>query len=279
MSEVLQPTIVKGIKCYSPEEAERYADYPDDGFDVTDRLEADSFWVRSRNRLLKKIISTQAKRFPEPRFLEIGCGTGAFIEELARDNNLQITGSEIYLGGLHYAKRRLPDVEFIQFDAKQGILPEKFEIIAAFDVIEHIDDDITAISNIHRMLSDDGCFIVTVPQHMFLWSRLDEIVMHKRRYSRKELVSKLQEQGFTIGLCSSFLFVLFPFMAVARLLDRPTKGQPSSDAGFEKRVGFPKVINWIFDKVMRIDEALIERGVSLPFGGSLLVVAHKGKAP
>lgn len=278
MSEVLQPTIIKGIKCYSPEEVERYADYPDDGFDVTDKLEGDSFWVRSRNRLLKKIINKHGRRFRKPRFLEIGCGTGAFIEELARDSNLQITGSEIYLGGLHYAKRRLPNVEFIQFDAKQGVLPEKFEIIAAFDVIEHIDDDIAAISNIHQMLADDGCFIVTVPQHMFLWSRLDEIVMHKRRYSRKELVSKLQHQGFTIGMCSSFLFVLFPLMAIARLLDRPNKDQDSNSTGFEERVGFPKTINWIFDKLMRIDEALIERGISLPFGGSLLVVAHKGKA-
>ena len=278
MNRVLQPVLVNGIKCYSPEEAERYSDYPDDGFDVTDKLEEDSFWVRSRNRLLKKIIGKYSRRFRRARFLEIGCGTGAFLEQLAAESDLQITGSEIYLRGLHYAKRRLPSVEFIQFDAKQGVLPESFDMIAAFDVIEHIDDDVAAISNIHQMLTDGGYFIVTVPQHMFLWSKLDEIVKHKRRYSREELVSKLRREGFTIDMRTSFLFVLFPLMAITRLMDRPAGSSQDGDASFENRVGFPKVLNWIFDKFMRIDEFLIERGVSLPFGGTLLVVARKGKA-
>ncbi len=279
MSAPLHYVLVDGIKCYSPEEAEQYTDYPDDGFDVTDRLEQDSFWVRSRNRLLTKMIRRYAKSLTQPRFLEIGCGTGAFIEELASDTGLHITGSEIYIKGLHFAKRRLPQVEFIQYDAKQGVLPEKFDIIAAFDVIEHIDDDVAAIANIHAMLVDGGHFIVTVPQHKFLWSRLDQIVKHKRRYTRRELVDKLEQRGFTVVRRTSFLFVLFPLMAVVRLLDRPAANPDSvDDTNFEQRVGFPRPVNWLFDKLMRIDEALIQLGVSLPFGGTLLVIARKPHA-
>ena len=277
MSEELRYTIVDGIKCYSPEEANRYADYPDDGFDVTDKLEEGSFWVRSRNRLLKKIINNYSLQFNNARVLEIGCGTGAFIREIVQNRNLRITGSEIYLKGLLYAKKKLPNVEFIQFDARQGRLAEKFDIIAAFDVIEHIDDDISAISNVYQMVSDGGYFIVTVPQYMFLWSRLDEIVKHKRRYSKNELLIKLQQQGFAINFCSSFLFVLFPLMLISRMLDRQKKAVDSSEMEFENRVKFSKALNWVFDKLMRIDEALIERRMSLPFGGSLVVVAQKQK--
>ena len=277
MSKPLQPVLVGGIKCYSPEEASRYEDYPDTGFDVTDRLEEDSFWVRSRNRLLKRMVETYSRHLPSARFLEIGCGTGAFIEHLASLRNLRVTGSEIYVKGLHYAKRRQPDVEFIQYDAKQGVLPDKFDVIAAFDVIEHIAEDVDTIANVHEMLADGGYFIVTVPQHKFLWSRLDQIVKHKRRYSRKELVAKLEQAGFEVVRRTSFLFALFPMRAVVRLLDRPAKDPdslPEEDV-FEDRVGFSRPVNWICDKVMRIDEALIGLGLSLPFGGTLLAVGQK----
>lgn len=281
MSDALQYTMVQGVKCYSPNQAESYADYPDDGFDITDKTEDDSFWVRSRNRLLTKIIFEHVGEFKDPKFLEIGCGTGEFIRDLIIDQRLSITGSEIYLKGLLYAKKKLPSVDFIQFDAAHGILPEKFDMIAAFDVIEHINEDVVAIANISRMLTPGGYFIVTVPQHMFLWSRLDEIVKHKRRYSRRELVGKLRAQGFEIERATSFLFVLFPLMAGSRLMDRPTGDAEDGDVAdtdLESRTSFPKSLNWIFDKIMRIDEVLIHWGISLPIGGSLLVVARKPDA-
>ena len=275
MTAVLQYSLVNGIKCYSPGELTQYADYPDSGFDLTDKLEQESFWVRSRNRLLKELIGRYKRARSQTRLLEIGCGTGGFIREIAGDSDLKITGSEIYLKGLVYAREKLPGVDFIQFDVKQGRLPDEFDIIAAFDVIEHIDDDIVAIANIHEMLSSGGHLIVTVPQHRFLWSRLDEIVRHKRRYSRNDLLAKLRGREFEIRYCSSFLFTLFPLMALSRLLDRGKSDTQSSEAEFERRVRFPRALNWAFDKLMRIDELLIARGVSLPYGGTLLAVARK----
>ncbi len=275
MSKVLQYTLINGIKCYSPEEASEYTDYPDSGFDLTERVEEESFWVWSRNRLLKKIVNRFKRAQGQTRLVEIGCGNGAFIREIVEDSDLAITGSEVYFKGLLYAKKKRPEVEFVQFDVTQGRLSEEFDIIAAFDVLEHIDDDMAAIANIHAMLSRGGHFIVTVPQHKILWSRLDEIVKHKRRYSRSELLAKLGQREFEVRLCSSFVFVLFPLMAMSRLLDRRKDDAQSSEGEFESRVRFPRALNWIFDKAMRIDEVLILCGVSLPFGGTLLVVARK----
>lgn len=274
MSNNLQYTVIEGIKCFSPEVANTYADYPDGGFDVTDKNAQSSFWVSSRNRLFKNIVQRNMLPTGKTKFLEIGCGTGDFIQQIVQNESLEITGSEIYLKGLLYAKKNLPKVDFIQFDVTQGFIGEEFDLVVAFDVIEHIEDDIAALVNINRMLTKNGVFIVSVPQHMFLWSSLDEIVKHKRRYSRQELITKLQENGFDISYATSFLFFLFPLMLISRMLDKGQDKTQSEEVALEKRVTFPKALNWIFDLFMRIDEVLIRLGISLPFGGTLIVVAR-----
>jgi SAM-dependent methyltransferase len=275
VSDNLPYTVVEGIKCFSPEVARSYADYPDSGFDLTDKGGNSSFWVRSRNRLFKSIVYDNLVSTGKTKFLEIGCGTGGFIQQIVENENLEITGSEIYLKGLLYAQKYLPNVDFIQFDVTQGVIGEEFDLIVAFDVIEHIEDDVAALSNINKMLPKGGSLIMTVPQHMFLWSKLDDILKHKRRYSRRELVTKLQENGFDINYSTSFLFILFPFMLISRMFDKGRDQAQSDEAALEKRVKFSKGLNWIFDHLMRIDEALIRLGISLPFGGTLVVVARK----
>lgn len=268
-------TVIEGIRCFSPEVARTYSDYPDGGFDLTDRSGDDSFWVRSRNRLFKRIVYDQLTPTGKTKLLEIGCATGSFIRQIVENERLEITGSEIYLKGLLYAKKNLPNVDFIQFDVTKGEIGEKFDLIVAFDVIEHIESDVAAISNIGKMLHDRGGLILTVPQHMFLWSKLDELVKHKRRYSRRELETKLRNNGFDIIYCTSFVFMLFPFMLISRILDKSRKHVQSDEMALEKRVTFPKALNWIFDLVMRVDESLIRWGVSLPWGGTLVAVARK----
>jgi 2-polyprenyl-3-methyl-5-hydroxy-6-metoxy-1,4-benzoquinol methylase len=275
MSDKLQYTMVDGIKCYSPEVASAYTNYPDSGFDLTDKNAESSFWVSSRNRLFKSIVQRHLVPKGKTKFLEIGCGTGNFIQQIAENDNLEITGSEIYLKGLLYAKNNLPSVNFVQFDVTQGRIGEQFHIISAFDVIEHIENDNAALSNISQMLNKDGVLVLSVPQHMFLWSKLDEIVKHKRRYSRRDLLAKLKANDFDIDYVTSFLCILFPLMLLSRLFDRVGDQPQSDEKGLEKRVKFSGVLNGIFDLLMRIDESLIKLGVSLPFGGTLIVIARK----
>lgn len=275
----LDYTVIEGVKCFSPDVARSYEDYPD-AFELTDSNAESSFWVQSRDRLFRWLVHRHLAAGRRTRLLEVGCGTGEFIGQLAEDDRLEVTGSEVYLKGLIYAKRNLPQVEFVQFDVTQGIIDEDYDIVAAFDVLEHIEDDLAAMANLHRMLSSDGVAIISVPQYMFMWSKLDELVKHKRRYSRSEMVTKLTDSGFEIVRCTSFVFMLFPLMLVSRLLDRlrrePSNSAPESeDAALESRVTFPSFVNRIFDLVMRVDELLIRLGLPLPFGGTLVVVARK----
>lgn len=275
MSDNLPCTVVEGIRCYSPEVASSYANYPDGGFDLTDKNGEKSFWVRSRNRLFKRLVYDNLVSTGKTKLLEIGCATGGFIQQIVENEKLEITGSEIYLKGLLYAKKNLPHVAFIQFDVTQGLIGEEFDLIVAFDVLEHIENDVAAIRNINQMLHKGGGLIITVPQHKFLWSKLDEILKHKRRYSRRELVTKLQENGFDIRHVTSFLFVLFPLMLISRMFDKGRDKSQSDEVALQQRVKFSNALNWVFDLFMRIDEVLIRLGISLPFGGTLVIVARK----
>lgn len=116
--------------------------------------------------------------------------------------------------------------------------------------------------------------MITVPQHQFLWSSLDELVHHKRRYGRKELMDKARQAGLEVRFVSSFLFMLFPLMLLSRLLDRG-RGQESETQALDRRVRFSGWVNAVFDAFMRLGEAMIGWRWSLPWGGSLLLLARK----
>jgi SAM-dependent methyltransferase len=264
--------LVDGVKCYHPEVAESYDSYPENGFEVTDDVEAESFWVRSRTRLLKSEVS-RACGGSGARMLEVGCGTGVFLRSLAGTPGLELLGSKIYLRGLESARARGGAIEFIQLDATRIPFQSEFDIVGAFDVIEHIDDDAAVLRGVCRSLKPGGQLLLTVPQHPFLWSRLDELVHHKRRYTRDGLVRKVQEAGLYVSYASSFLFTCFPLMLISRLFDRG--GGPDAKGEFDRRVRFSPLVNAVLDALMRIDEWLIRRRFSLPWGGSLLLVARK----
>jgi SAM-dependent methyltransferase len=269
--------MIDGFRCYAPEHAFEEVDYPSAGFDVSRQVEEASFWCRSRNRLIGSLIDRYVGTAPA-RMLELGCGIGGVLTELATHPNLTLTGSEIYLHGLRYARTRLPQIDFIQLDATTMPFSDTFEVVGAFDVLEHIEADETAIARVRDALTPGGLFLITVPQYPSMWSRLDELVHHKRRYTRRELTSKLARAGFELRYVGSFVSTLFPFMLASRLLPRRAAAGAGEADQFQSEVQFPPLLNAVFDRVMRVDEAAVRTGVSLPFGGSLIAVGRKARA-
>ena len=205
-------------------------------------MEEGSFWVWSRTRLLRREILQLTAPLERAKVLEIGCGTGVFLQSLADEPNLELLGSEIYLRGLKSARARNSSVEYVQLDASDIPFEAEFDVVGAFDVIEHIDDDISVLRGICQALKPGGHALITVPQHQFLWSSLDELVHHKRRYGRKELMDKARQAGLEVRFVSSFLFMLFPLMLLSRLLDRG-RGQESETQALDRRVRFSGWVN------------------------------------
>jgi hypothetical protein len=108
---------------------------------------------------------------------------------------------------------------------------------------------------------------------MWLWSATDEQALHKRRYTRRQLSAKLGTAGFDILYRSSFVTTLLPVLYASRLAKRGNSTADSAMDSYELEIS--GVANTLCSAAMRVDEALIGMGLSLPVGGSLLAVARK----
>lgn len=233
-------------------------------------LEAGNFWFMARNRL---IVWAMRRCFPKPRcILEIGCGTGFVLSTLVNAfPESELTGSEIFSAGLAHAARRAPEVDFLQMDARQVPFFAHFDVVGAFDVMEHIVEDQQVLAQIHQALRPGGGLILTVPQHRWLWSRQDESACHVRRYTAAELRRKVVAAGFSPLYETSFVSLLLPLMMLSRL--RKNRTVAENDPMSELRIG--RVANALLGSVMAVEWGLIRSGMRFPMGGSRLLVAKR----
>jgi trans-aconitate methyltransferase len=234
-------------------------------------LEGENFWFRSRNKLILWALSQYSPKMKS--FLEIGCGTGFVISAIStRFPKTELLGSEYFEEGLAYARQRLPSVEFTQMDARSIPYDLEIDCIGAFDVLEHIKEDEVVLQQINKALKPGGILLITVPQHRWLWSAVDEYACHVRRYSANELNQKVSNAGFEVVRSTSFVSLLLPAMYVSRLLKRNNL-DVNVDAMAELRTNF--ILNKFFEYVLYFELALIRLGLNLPLGGSRLLVARK----
>lgn len=241
--------------------------FPEESFDVLARVEETSFWFRARNELIAWALG---RYFPQARsFLEVGCGTGFVLRGLReRRPELELAGGEPFLGGLQVARSRLPDVPLYRLDGANLPFADEFDVVGAFDVLEHIDDDETVLRELHRAVKPGGGLLVTVPQHPRLWGAVDDFSRHVRRYTRRELVAKARSAGFEPLRATSFVSLLLPLLVLSR---RRGKGGDEYDPETEYRL--PRTVDAVLERVLAGERALIRGGVSFPAGGSLLLVA------
>ncbi len=265
----VEPTRRDGFIAFAPELADDNAHYPPDFFPTLAGLEAGNFWFQARNRLL---IWAFGRYFPTARsFLEIGCGTGFVLEGIREAfPHLAIAGSEIYTSGLQFARQRLNTVELVQLDARTLPYHDEFDVIGAFDVLEHIEADDAVLRQMARAVRPGGGILLTVPQHMALWSAADDLARHVRRYSARELTSKVAEAGFDVVRATSFVSLLLPLVYGSRRMPQ-TQGE---NRVFEE-LSISGLPNSLLGAAMTLEHWFIRHGVSFPLGSSLLVVARK----
>jgi ubiquinone/menaquinone biosynthesis C-methylase UbiE len=243
--------------------------YDPAAFSQIAELEDRSWWFRSRNRLIEQTVRGL---FPNAAsVLEIGCGTGYTLRALRNAlPQAELTGTELFEEGLRVARDRWDRVRLLQADARALPFGSEFELVGAFDVLEHIDDDVTALSELRRVVRPRGGLIITVPQHAWLWSAADDYAHHQRRYSRSQLLSRIQAAGFTVELVTSFVTVPLPAMAISRISARSRRdSQAEFDPWAEFRI--PRFLNSALERLAAAERYAIARGASLPVGGSLLV--------
>ncbi|MBI5917932.1 MAG: class I SAM-dependent methyltransferase [Nitrosomonadales bacterium] len=260
-----------GFPAFAPELAAQNDGFDPELFRRYAQVEAGNFWFTARNALLKREMR---RRFPRAgKILEIGCGTGfvlAGIREIFPQ--AQLSGSDIFTEGLGFAAQRVPSAQLLQMDATAIPFRHEFDLIGAFDVLEHIEDDKLALSQMFDAIKPGGGIILTVPQHPSLWSRMDEYAHHKRRYTRLELLGKMHAAGFGVSYATSFVSLLLPAMWASRAMQR---NAPAVADGMDDGLKINSLLNALFSGVMALERALLGIGLTFPVGGSLLVVGIK----
>ena len=271
--------IISGFKCYAPEMLESPGIYPDAGYLILEDSATLNFWDKSRLRLIKnqirKIIPI-IKGFPE--LIDIGCGSGILLANLKESfgSKINLSGSEINLNGLIATQKRVgPIIDLFQLDITNSPLIEKYDIVTICDVIEHLDDDSAALKGCYSSLKNGGHLIITVPQYQFLWGPIDDYVCHKRRYTKANLIDLLKSQGFIINYSTSFIFALFPLLAISKIITKIKSSVFGNNFSLDEAVKFNPASNYLCSFFMHFDEFFIQRGISLPFGGSLFILAQK----
>jgi SAM-dependent methyltransferase len=225
----------------------------------------DNFWFRSRYGLIAILAKKACKKRRKLKILNIGAGTGDDLEILGRYGRNYVV--DIEKRALSVIDKKLC-VEKRVADACS--LPYKdgfFDVVVSFDVFEHIKDDRLAVSEVYRVLKDDGMLIFTIPAYQFLFSSHDRALQHKRRYSRKDVKSLLSRFDLRLFYWNSLLFVP---TAAMRIFKKSSKAKVDP-------MNMPSWLNRIFYHMLNFDNFLIKRGVSMPVGLSIVGFGFKRK--
>lgn len=235
-------------------------------FEAEDRY----WWFVSRRELAIRLLRHHVSAFDSGRLLDLGCGTGAALGDLAATStNALIVGADFSEEALEFCRGRgLPNLVHADGQA----LPfrdNSFRGMIALDIFEHIPDDNTAFAEAFRVLEPGGTIVLSVPAYMSLWGPHDVALMHYRRYRRSEVGRCLREAGFEVKTLSYSIFFLFPVVLAIRLRDKWRRGEP--------QVRLPQVgsgLNRFLIRLQRFEASLIEK-FSLPWGSSVVAVATK----
>lgn len=229
-------------------------------YEICKRDQYVNWWFRARReivyRCLQKYISGNIN------ILEIGAGYGVMTGMLKSFGEVQAI--EPYSDAVDYLRNNLGVNTYAgKLDTFGGT--KKYDLVACFDVLEHIADDKAALIKMDSLLNDHGLLVLTVPAYKFLWGKHDELHAHLRRYTRKNLIEKMP-LPFSIKKASYFNTLLFPVALLDRLLFSKNKKSYSLNPN--------KLINNILYIIFSIEKYLVPR-VNLPFGVSLILIAGK----
>jgi SAM-dependent methyltransferase len=230
-------------------------------------LDQRHWWYRARREVIAALIRRSVSPSPEARILEIGCGTGHNLAMLGEFGH--VDALELDEEARTFAEQRLGrSVMSAPLPELAGVSDAHYDLIGAFDVIEHIDDDRAAIVSIAAKLKRGGKFVITVPAHQWMWSAHDVVNHHKRRYSKRRLRQLIESSPLQLQAIGYFNSVLFPAAVAERLSSRLLR-KDSADLTLPSAP-----LNATLERTFAAERHLIGR-LPLPVGLSLFAVAAR----
>jgi SAM-dependent methyltransferase len=242
--------------------------YSSSFYEMIEKMENNHFWFLARNKLIGTLISKYFPNTHKKSFLEIGFGTGVVIRMLEK-KGFEVTGIDIKKKALEYAGIHTK-AELIQQSIYSYKTKKRYDAVGTFDVVEHQKKDTEVFKIAYSLLKSGGYVFVTVPAQKWLWSEIDVLSKHERRYSISEIREKLEKAGFRIEFINYWQMILLPIFFLRRLfLMRKNTGMLEE---YLESPGY--LINKLLYYLLLIEQFIVLK-VRLPIGTSLIVCAKK----
>jgi SAM-dependent methyltransferase len=237
-------------------------------YEAEARVEATHWWFTGRRKLFARII----RNLPigkEESVLDVGTSTGTnlrLLREMGFQNVIGLDRSEE--AARFCAEKGLGSVE-LGDATKMSFGDATFSLVLATDIIEHIDDDVAALSEIRRVLRPNGSVLFTVPAFMSLWGLQDDVSHHKRRYRMQGFLERVRSAGLEPRDAFYFNYLLFAPIWGARQAMKVVKPSVKSENELN-----PDWLNTALSAVFDVDTRTAE-WLRPPFGVSILALASK----
>ena len=241
------------------------------------QLERSHWWFKARLEILESLLKSKILRSntQKLKILNAGVATGATTTMLEKYG--MVTSLEYDKNCCTFLEHELK-IEVV--NASLTDLPfedDSFDLVCAFDVIEHIEDDALAVKEIYRVLKKQGLVYLTVPAFHFLWSHHDVVNHHFRRYTLKGFLNLIFLENFEIVYKSYFNTFLFLPVFLARRIGKFLKtntDKESSGSDFEKFKANSLVNRFLF-YLFKTEQLFLTKNINFPFGVSALIIGVK----
>jgi len=235
----------------------------------------DYWWYRVRSELLELTLrdAVEGNQSGQLSILDLGSADGPSVGWLRTRGHR--VGMDVDPRGLHAG-----DVCGSAMDLPFG--SASFDVVAAFDVIEHCDPEDRALAEVSRVLKPGGKFLMSVPAYQWAWTAHDEHNGHHRRYTRNRAVAAVTRAGLDVERATYMFAGTFPVFAAdrlrRRLTERGARTTPAEAAGVADLPEVGPTVERLLSGLSSIDRRLLARR-NLPFGSSVVIAAAKPGRP
>jgi len=243
-------------------------------YDVMAAVEAEHWWYGGMRSIAAALLDPLYGRRSDLRILDAGCGTGGNGVFLRRYGH--VVGMDLAPEALGPGSERLPGRLVRGSVLSLPFADNSLDLVTSFDVLYHrgVPDEVAALREVRRVLRPLGRLLIRLPAYEFLRARHDQAVHTRRRYTAATVRALLGEAGFFVERCSYVNTLLFPIPLMQRLIERAAPGseQEQSDMLLP-----PPPLNTALRWPLATEAAWLELGGALPFGLSVVALAHSGK--
>ncbi|MEO6550174.1 MAG: class I SAM-dependent methyltransferase [Ferruginibacter sp.] len=243
-----------------------------DYFDKYYQLERTHWWFLVRSKILRGILKSRMNNQKSLSILNVGSATGGTSQMLEEFG--EVISVEYDRLCFEFARQTL---KLAIINASILDLPfenERFDLVCAFDVIEHVEDDAKAVSEMYRVCKPTGYLFITVPAFQSIWSTHDKINHHYRRYSIKDILKLLDGKKGEMEKIKYFNSILFiPIFIVRKIQSLFASKKPGLKKSDFELIKSP-IINKLFYSIFNLERIIFKR-ISFPFGVSILALWKK----